>query len=234
MFKFHPFTGIQSLNEIPQHNPLRWTILYKRDYGSFDTQSIEIKCRDFFNDLVAAKQAQHYFSIYGFKNENVEWNKEGLYFKLSYLYDAAKVCQKIETSLNPKIEEQLGKEAVLKPIIIDTKSILLLIPNEFWESTYRISALTMLIRAINYAFESSSWDDLFKDTAALMSMEHSWMLDNKKHIHKHGFLLPKGTENMWFFYGKECNSTLEKDYWKSSSVHNCGVSNWLYCHSRGI
>ena len=55
----------QTYGEIPQANPLRWRIMY-REKKELVSQSALIKCKDFFNDVVAWKNAQAEIKIYGF------------------------------------------------------------------------------------------------------------------------------------------------------------------------
>ena len=55
MFKL-TLTHNNKYSEIPQPNPMRWRIML-RDKKELISQSGLIRCRDFFNDLVAARVA---------------------------------------------------------------------------------------------------------------------------------------------------------------------------------
>jgi len=228
MFKINNPGGYVHLSEIPQNNPLRWNILHRTGEEEFVNQTGEMKCRDFFNDLVAAKQEKHYFSIYGFNNEKIKWNDEGLWFLLTNLVNSDNFIKQVNEVVNPKIVEQLGEEARLKISVRSPTSAVLLIPNAFWESTYRISVVTMLLRASNYKTIFESWDDIFAPASPLNTSEGgTWTPKTRKYVQENGFIVPDHTKEHWFFYTKEANSKSIKDKWPVSYIHNCGANAWI-------
>lgn len=63
----------ESYSEVGQNNPLRWCIVYEEENGILSPQSGWVKCKDFFNDLVAACNGNG-FSIYGFNSAKMKVN----------------------------------------------------------------------------------------------------------------------------------------------------------------
>lgn len=207
-------------NEIGQPNPLRWRVMLRKN-NTMHSQSGLIKCKDFFNDIVAFKQAKMEFSIYHFSNA-VKFNREGLYLHLTELYDVDQFCDNMDI-VNDKLYEQLKVEVGIWPRA--DGSAIVLIPNKLWKNTYYISLVSMLIRLCNYKVDYTSWDSIFKHDAPINMIENAFTPKAKARVKQQGFVLPRGYRTYWFWAGKNCHSKDGKKV-MPSVVHNNGVSSW--------
>lgn len=145
--------------EAGQRNPLRWTFLKKEDDGSFSKLHNELKCKDYFNDVVAAYKGV-FFSVYGFSNkDHAILYDEGQYLLLKYIAIPEVFSNNLEV-INKELED-----SNLPKITFDIQGTecLLFIPREFFESSYYISLLTYLIRISNSSFKCSSVDQLMSN-----------------------------------------------------------------------
>lgn len=222
-------TNKQVYNEVGQNNPLRWKTLFRNSDGSFIDQSGWIKCKDFYNDTVAFFKAGSVFSIYGYAN-NIKKNKEGVYFFLKYIADK-KLFQHNITVVNKQLEEDLGCSIDILDHIGD--ELVILIPNELWESTYRISMITMVVRLCNYTTKYSKWEDLWAPNAPANISEHAFTQEAKDNALKLGFLVKKQFGKYWFFAGKRHNSEVAPKT-MFDIIHNNGVSNWSMWMKEGM
>jgi len=208
--------------EMGQANPLKWRIMYKEEDESLSSQSGLIVCKDFFNDIVAWKQAQTPFKIYNFDNQ-VKFNDEGLYFVLSHIANKPMFTQNILKGINPQLEEDLGVS--LKVFQQGAKRVVLLIPHELWQSTYHISLVSMLIRLSNYAKAYTCWDDFFADDAPLNTIEYAFSPETKVFTKKWKFSLPDPLKGFWYYtrFGFNSKSTHKIE---ANIVHNNGATDW--------
>ena len=126
--------------EIDQPNPLRWRIMH-RSKDVLTSQSCLIKCKDFFNDVVAWKKAKKAFVIYSFKN-NIKFNKGGVYFHLTEIADRNLFIKNLDI-VDVRLEQDLG---VSLTVWNDSPtSVVVLIPQKIFNSTYYISLLSMIL-----------------------------------------------------------------------------------------
>jgi hypothetical protein len=207
--------------EVPQTNPLRWKTLFREADGSFVDQSGWIKCKDFYNDTVAYFKEGSVFSIYSYKNA-IKKNEEGVYFLLKFIADKESFLHNIE-ALNPQLSFDLG--TCLECWDQGDDEVVILIPNELWESTYQISLVTMMIRLCNYGVVYEKWDDFFAEKAPINTVEHAFTEDAKKNAQKWGFKVPEPFGEYWYYCGPEYNSKV-KPKQTGGYIHNNGVSNW--------
>lgn len=213
-----------SYQESGQKNPLRWRMVFKQEDGNFEDKSGIIKCRDYFNDIVALLNGKT-FSVYGFDNSRIPLNDEGLYVELMGLYDSSILAQSIEKAINPKIVEQLGEENKLRFVIKDVSTGLLLLPRVLFKTTYTISLVTMLIRNANRKQVFNTWEEQFVD------FSEPWEEKIKEYVKSKGILPPEKTRDYWYFYNTKYNSSKEtRDH---HIIHNCGIVNWLNGSSFG-
>lgn len=219
MFSFN-ITHNQTYGEVPQANPLRWRIML-REKRVLHSQSSLIKCKDFFNDVVAWKNAQKEFKIYSFDNK-VKFNRAGLYLLLTGISSVRKFKKNIEV-LNQRIQQDLGTK--LSIYSVKRGSVVLHIPNGLWTSTYRISLVTMLIRVCNYDVLFTDWDSFFAPESPLNTIEVAFKAEAKGLTQQQGFKEPKKAAGCWYFASHGYTSASDKDI-LPSVVHNNGAQSW--------
>jgi len=206
--------------EMPQPNPLSWRIMHKRG-DTLVSQSCPIRCKDFFNDVVAWKQAKYAFSIYGFDN-CVKFNKDGLHVLLTNIADMGKFMYNFAV-VAVKLDEDLGVDIQTYDV---PEGVVIIIPNKVLKSTYYTSLLTMMIRCCNYDVDYESWDDFFADGAPMNTVENAFDDDAKAFTKQHGFkLLPK-YRKLWYNSTHGYNSASGHDL-VASIIHNNGVVSWV-------
>jgi len=207
--------------EIDQPNPLRWRIMH-HSKGVLTSQSCLIKCKDFFNDVVAWKKAKKAFVIYGFRND-IKFNKEGLYLHLTEVGEIDVFLNNLY-KLNQRVFDDL--KVYLEYTVMDDHSIVVMIPNKLWSNTYYISLVSMMIRLCNYNVKYDTWDSFFDDNAPINTVEEAFNDKAKTFAQKNGFKLLTKYRKLWY------NST---DGWNSASgkeligsiIHNNGVCDWV-------
>jgi hypothetical protein len=207
--------------EIGQRNALRWKTLF-REGDIFTDQSGWIKCKDFFNDTVAFFKAGTVFSIYGYKN-NIKKNEEGVYILLKYINDMPSFKSNMEI-INQQLKKDLG--CVLE--MHDTKEKdeqIVLIPTALWETTYRISLVTFVIRLCNYGYKYKEWYNFFDQEAPACQLEHAFTPQAMKMAKELGFKVPEKFAKYWYYAGETYNSEKAPTA-QGGIIHNNGCSNW--------
>jgi hypothetical protein len=220
MFKLK-ITHDNGYSEMGQPNPLRWRIMHKRGDTLF-SQSGLIKCKDFFNDVVAWRVAKQSFMMYRFNNQ-VKFNREGLYLHLTGISDYSLFWDNFDY-VNARLKQDLGVEVSVHNS--DSSSAIICIPHKVWKSTYYISALSLLIRACNYKCSYEDWESFFKDTAPLKTVDGAVNYKARKYIAKHGFKLPVKFRKLWYRCMGHYNSE-DSPQASPSIVHNNGVNDWV-------
>lgn len=222
-------THYETYAENFQPNPIRWRLMYKYEDGSFVDQAAVMKCKDFFNDVVAKVTGNKCFSKYSFDNSTIKSNKEGIYILLTGIQSPKTVFAKnIKALVNPRLKQDLGCEVSLKH---GNKCVMLLVPSKVWTSTYYISLLSLLIRGCNYNEIVPSWEQLFKllcekegryanpSGCGYLEKEHC------KALSETGFKVAKA-EKYWFYQNEGCHNEQFEEYSLSTIVHNNGVVAW--------
>lgn len=207
--------------EIPQPNPLLWQILHKK-VDVLTTQSSRLKCKDFFNDVVAWKVAKKKFSIYGFSNQ-VKFNRNGLWVHLTKIAD----LQRFKANLaivNERLKADLKCNMQYQDL--DT-GLALLIPPAVWKSTYYISLLSMVVRCCNYDKQYTTWEEIFAEDSPMAMVDKAFNQKARNYTCKNGFILPKDVAHMWYNAGHGWNSDTKAKEATGSIVHNCGVCSWV-------
>lgn len=206
--------------EMPQPNPLTWRIMHKRG-DVLVSQSNPIKCKDFFNDVVAWKNGKHAFSIYNFDNR-VKFNKDGLHVLLTDIADMGKFMYNFAV-VAVKLDEDLGIDIQTYDV---PEGVVVVIPNKILKSTYYVSLLTMMIRCCNYGVDYECWEDFFKEDMPMNTVEKAFDDDAKEFTKVKGFkLLPK-YRKLWYNSTMGWNSDSGKEI-VASIIHNNGVVNWV-------
>lgn len=207
--------------EIDQANPLRWRIMHKRG-DTLYSQSGLIKCKDFFNDVVAWKQAKQKFSIYQFSNQ-IKFNREGVYFHLTEIANVDRFIHNGHV-LNVRLYQDLKtKIAYIKQ---DDNSVIIVVPHKLWRNTYYISLATMMIRLCNYDKQYETWEDFFDKTAPLCTIETAFSKSTKEYTLKNGFKIPTKLRKLWFWAGNAYHAGNQAKP-MGSVIHNNGVNNWV-------
>jgi hypothetical protein len=207
--------------EVGQINPLRWKTLYRLDGDTFEDQSGWVKCKDFYNDTVAFFKAGSVFSIYGYKN-NIKKNDEGVYFLLKFITDKKAFFHNLNT-VNTRLFQDL--KCSVGAWDQDSDEMVICIPNELWETTYRISMITYVLRLCNYGITYDKWEDLWHSQAPSHQTDHAFSATAIKNAKELGFLVPEKFKDYWYFAGKEYNSVTNNKM-TGHIIHNNGVSNW--------
>ena len=185
------------------------------------SQSCLIKCKDFFNDVVAWKKAKKAFVIYSFKN-NIKFNRNGLYVLLTEISD-----EKIFLS-NIEIVEQRLWQDLRETLVMDRvdDGFVVLIPHKVFSNTYYISLFSMLIRLCNYNTEYTTWDSIFDENAPLNTVEEAFNDNAKAFTQKNGFKLLTKYRKLWYNSTNGWNSASGKEL-IGSIIHNNGVCDWV-------
>ena len=207
--------------EIPQTNPLLWQILYKKA-DVLSSQSHRLKCKDFFNDVVAWKVAKRKFSIYGFQN-SVKFNRNGLWLHLTNIANLDRFKANLAV-VQVQLLKDLGCTCQYQDM---EKGLALLIPTKVWKSTYYISLLSMVIRCCNYDKTYATWEDIFAEDSPMAMVDGAFTKKAREYTCKNGFILPKEVSHMWYNAGHGWNSDTKAKEATGSIVHNNGVCNWI-------
>ena len=207
--------------EIDQPNPLRWRIMH-RSKDVLTSQSCLIKCKDFFNDVVAWKKAKKAFVIYGFRN-NIKFNREGLYLHLTEVGEMDVFVNNLY-KVNQRVFDDL--KVYLEYFIMDDQSIVILIPNKVWSNTYYISLVSMMIRLCNYNVKYDTWESFFDDNAPINTVEEAFNDNAKAFTQKNGFKLLTKYRKLWYNSTDGWNSASGKEL-MGSIIHNNGVCDWV-------
>lgn len=220
MFKIAPIPGT-TYSELHQVNPLRWVMLFRESEDKFTCQTGLVKCKDFFNDNLAYFKHGIKFGIWGYTSE-AKKNDEGVYFLLKNIDDQECFLNNIDV-INEKLMEQLScKLSYWK----QDKDVVMLLPNPIWESTWRLSLVTILIRCSNYGYKHAKWEDFFEHKAPLVAVDKVFDPLATKNCKAWGFIVPhKDAEGCWWYCGPDYNSKKQPNQ-TGGTIHNNGCCNW--------
>jgi hypothetical protein len=216
MFKIEAFPQMV-LTESGQYNPIRWAIV-KRDGDTLTPTTAWFKCKDYFNDVVAAKN-DTFFTQYGFDNhEVVEKGSKGLWVLVKYIYDLPSFAKRVAAITNKDHPVSIEK--------VDGDTLLLFIPEFYLVNTYRISLLTYLIRLCNQEVGETttftSVEQVLVSQVALLSQGLSEQ--GRQFALKHGWNAREGDKYWWRYGSWTSDKKFTIDY--KSYIHNCGVNAW--------
>jgi hypothetical protein len=151
---------------------------------------------------VAFFKAGSVFSIYGYQND-IKKNDEGVYFLLKFVKDKPTFFHNLEV-VNTQLFDDL--DCIITSEDHTDDEVVICIPLELWESTYRISMITMVVRLCNYGVKYVDWADMWNTHAPAHQIEHAFTTEAKQNAASLGFKVPKGFEKYWYYSGPECNS----------------------------
>lgn len=211
------------LNEAPQTNNVRWTILKEVGENSFERQSNPLKCTDYFNDVVAFFHTKKKFSVYGFTNDVKFEEHGGLFIHANNL---APNFEHNVAVINEQLRKDLG--GVIEICKDDTPNELILyFPKEVFVNTYAMSLLMWVLRLSNYGIAFENWDDIWKSyTSPARQTEGGQKSPTlRNYAASHGFKVGEKFNKYWFFSGNNYNSSV--DSWTPMLVHDCGCNAWV-------
>jgi hypothetical protein len=222
MYTIKPFKHKSTvLTEAGQSNPIRWALVSKKD-DVLTPKSPWFKCKDYFNDVVAAKH-EMFFTQYGFNNKTMSsYKDDGAYVMVNFIDDTASFQKDVEAIMKPEF-----------PVLFEDlpdQMMLLYIPEHYFENTYRISLLTYLIRASNRPvgtpanFESVT--QAFKSPVVLA--DHVFPAHIKAKLSAIGWDCPN-QDLWWWASGTTHNNVTCSDTGSAYQgiIHNAGVCSWL-------
>jgi hypothetical protein len=213
-----------SYSEVGQVNALRWKILF-RNGDVFTDQSGWIKCKDFFNDVLAWFKEEIQFSVYGFNNK-VKHNEEGVYMLLKFIHNVDGFLKNLEV-VNTRLHQDLGI-VVAAHKTENNDEVVILLPMELWKNTFRISLVSMMIRLCNYGVNYTTWEDFWKTGTPARGVDHAFNDKAIKYVEKHGFNIPDKFKEYWWYAGKEHNNkVLPNIKTNPYLLHNNGVCGWV-------
>lgn len=230
MFKVISLTNPAYLSQSPQRNPICWTFV-SRDKETLTQLASTMRCKDYFNDVVALYKSGKTFSQYGYNNSLAPMGRSGFYVMLD------KVNKEVFLHnlkvLNVQILADTGKRILFSTKFEQSDRVLIHIPKVLFESTYLISLATMLLRIGNYDVKFSSYEEFFAPHSPMNLVENSFTVRAQALALKHRFKTPKA--DYWLYYPGQTSP----DGWQEASgdtIHNNGVSNWanaLLCDTDG-
>jgi len=215
MYTIKPFPQY-NLTESGQENPIRWTFVHI-DGDVLTPLAPTMKCKDYFNDVVAAKN-NTFFIKYGFDNKCIPL-QEGLDVLLTELVDIDKMPKMILTICHP--EHLITIERATED------ALLIHIPEYYFKNTYRISLLTYAIRVCNSKTRLSKITDIFTLLKSTIASESSGLSEyGRTFAGCYGWDVPYG-EVMWWRQSDKYNSIDAPRMWGLDTiVHNNGVNGW--------
>lgn len=216
------FAGGSCLTELSQRNPLRWKMMY-REGDVLSAQSPWLKCKDYFNDVVAYVNTGVEFEVHGFKNK-IKLNEEGLYVVVNNITDKATFINNMAV-VNEQLYKDIG-DTVSITATEDSKQLVLLLPRNAFQSTYVISLLTYVIRNSNYGYKYKSWDSFWEDSATTVQFEADPLGDARDHVRKWGFAVPEQFKGYWWYAGKNYNGQPGVEFKGNEqgyNIHNNGM-----------
>jgi len=205
--------------EIPQDNPIRWCIYhYNSDKETFTAQTAWFKCKDFFNDVVC-KYNDVEGPVYGMNTKSMKLNEYGVWIRLKNLHPAFYKNAII-------VAEKFKVTPTLAPFEDDASQCLTLFPRELFESTYKISLFTLLLRVANMKEEATCYEELLKLSKEPLLTHSSFK--------RAPLEVPEKLKKYWCYMGKNYNS----EEWGIGAVqihviHNNGFINWIQSDNMG-
>lgn len=222
MFKVtFPKGHSENYAEAPQKNPLRWMILKpgtkKNEYVQ---DSYWLKCKDFFNDYVYARQkCGKPFSIYGFNTAQMHLGKpdEPVFCLLKKF--GTKFLDNMKV-VNSWLEQDQGLPPV--KLLLEGEYVLVEFPPVYWASTYNVSLISLIMRVVSTDKELKTFQDVCEYKADGES--HLWPPVVKKGMF---FKLPDNVKDYIWYQGPKSNNKTQVDgYDICHLIHNNGVISW--------
>jgi hypothetical protein len=213
-----PFGKPTDYAETSQANPIRYVVYYKNEDGTYQAQTNEFKCKDFFNDMVAWYHGIK-FRRYGMDFREFNLNDEGVYVELRNLKPTFLDNMKVVLGEEFKV---FGAEVTFENIGTRKTSLMAFIPRKFFSCTYFISYLTVMLRNCNWDVSYSTPEDIFSYSGSDSLLRTSKTIMNKWPLKDQPWFT-----DYWYYYRPEINSStpwIEGSY--DAIVHNNGVVDW--------
>ena len=219
MFKVNiKHTG--SYAEEGQTNPIRWINLKKIDDKTFESASNWWKCKDFLNDLAYTYQTGKSFSIYGWNAGNIPTPPKGEDFWFAVKNLSSDFFHNIENVLNPWLKEQKMPEVKL----VKQDPVLLALHPKYFDNTYNISLITLIIRLCNYeGMKFNNFQEVIDCNKFPGGDQDKWDAVTTK---KRYFNIPVKFRKYVWYSSPQYNSEVDVGYQISGLVHNNGVVDW--------
>jgi hypothetical protein len=195
--------------ESPQNNPINYITLYKNKEGLINTTNW-FKCRDFFNDVIAAKN-KFFFYIHGFENKRVKFNDEGLYVGVKNLLDKNCFIKNLESWITNELGESITW-------FEEDDVLVILFSNKVLETTYNISLFSWMLRQANTTKILKSFEDAVSNCNEILSLPSYKVI-------KYKFNSP--IKGYWFWFSNEYNSMKDQHDCPKYMIHNNGMNNFL-------
>ncbi len=213
-----PFGKPTDYAENSQANPIRYVVYYKNEDGTYQAQTNEFKCKDFFNDMVAWYHGIK-FRRYGMDFREFTLNEEGVYVELRNLKPT--FLNNVKTVLGEEFKV-FGAEVSFENIGTRQTSVMMFVPRKFFSCTYFISYLTLMLRNCNWDVSYTTPDDIFSYSGSDSLLRTSKTIMNKWPLKDEPWL-----SEYWFYSGPNINSkkTYQQGDW-DPCVHNCGIVHW--------
>jgi hypothetical protein len=216
----------RTYSEISQPNPLRWEILWKDEADKFHPQSGNIKCKDFFNDLVSKIMGDHTFEIYGFNSATTKINDDGVWFRLSHIDNPDQFMENAEKAINVKLMEQTDGNVRLSLFKLPRKKVLVFIPKYLFTKTYLTSLVTYMLRLCNYGVSLTSFESAISDASVAYNTDNAIKGNGRALALKWAFKVPAEYDEFWYWSGPQYNSKLQPKPAYAGVIHNNGVMSW--------
>lgn len=203
--------------EVGQANPIRFVVYYKKEDGTYQAQTNEFKCKDFFNDMVSWYYG-YKFCRYGMDFREFSLNDEGVYVELRNLTPTFLDNVKVVLGEEFKV---FGEEVTFKVIEDRPRAVLAFIPRKFFKCTYFISYLTLMLRNCNLPVAFTSPQDVFTTPNSDYLLKSSERFMKTYPLKDQPFF-----DDYWYFYNQSMNSQKEYEDGAASVIHNCGIVQW--------
>lgn len=207
--------------EESQPNPIRWLLLHRTGEKEFEPQGYWLKCKDFFNDYAYSYQTRKGFSIYGFNAGAMKIPEQGQPVFMAVKFLTPHFQHNMEVLNNWLVAQ--GVPPV--PLDIDGDLALLGFDPFYFQNTYNISLISLIIRLMNYEKKFPTFKEALECTAFAPKDQAKWSEIVKKDAF---FKVPDKLKKFIWYYSEQQNSekTEHTHYGLSSYVHNCGVLAW--------
>jgi hypothetical protein len=222
--------------ESPQPNKLRWMALKYIGDNTFQPVSTVFRCKDYFNDIIAAHHFKAKITVYKFKIEPQEFfNFDWIGCPVLLLNVEDDWLKHVTYVLNPYLEKQ-GMPPIA-PIKVE-QGYFVNIPKEYMKNTLRISTLTLFMRILN---QPTPIGMLLTGTPEIMLEKFGRYNDVENNLTQTALKKPMGKMHpdlepyifQWLYggIGAATNSMHRDKPFNDAlipTLHGCGTSNWQW------
>lgn len=209
------------LNESNQKNPIRWMPVVKTADNEYTNQTVSFKCKDYLNDFVIYNRMGKVFSIYGMRSDAVTFKTDGGLDLVVYNL-GNELTSHLDKVIIPFVKEKWDGVFSYETTDITglddvSKGLILHIPVECLSSTFRISLITLMIRALNYNGLPAFTD--YQSFLEVTTPETLWEMV-KIYVKKHGVVFP--TYDSYTFFLREKYNSSSMDGVVDFMMHDAG------------